>query len=585
MNSEIDMKLPAVEAPSEAAIPRMEPLGSILRRTCGLSEDSLHAALETQKEKGGRIGEILVQLRAITEEDLLVARSEQCGLRLVTNLPVNIEPFFVKRVPIGYLKRFKMIPVATSERSFIAIAEPQYFQPLDDLARILEWDGIEVVLSPQNEIFVAINAAYDTTSQDAADQVMQDMNEENPESIFNEIEETSDLLDDTSDAPVIKLVNLVLSQAVRDNASDIHIEPYKDRVKIRKRVDGILYDMYTPPRHVMGKLISRVKIMAKMDIAEKRLPQDGRIEIRIADKNIDIRVSSLPTSFGERVVMRLLDKSSVLLDLQDLGFGTSELARFMELIRMPYGIVLVTGPTGSGKTTTLYSALNILNTSDINIITVEDPVEYQLDGVSQMQVNSKIGLTFASGLRTIVRQDPDVILVGEIRDLETAEIAIQSALTGHLVFSTLHTNDAASAITRLIDMGVESFLVSSSVNAILAQRLVRKICPSCKEVFVPSPELIQKTGLTPEELDQGTFYKGRGCSECFDTGYRGRLGIFELLVLTDEVKRFLLTTSDAGQIKQMALSQPDIGMRTLRQDALKKVLAGQTTLEEVFRVT
>ncbi len=569
----------------EIAIPRMQQLGAILQQTCGLSEESLNEALATQQEKGGRIGEILVHMRAVTEEELLIARSEQCGLRLVRKLPFNIEPFFVKRVPIGYLKRFKMIPVATSERSFIAIAEPHFFQALDDLARILEWDGIEVVLSPQNEIFVAINAAYDTTSQDAADQVMQDMNEENPESIFNEIEETSDLLDDTSDAPVIKLVNLVLSQAVRDNASDIHIEPYKDRVKIRKRVDGMLYDMYTPPRHVIGKLISRVKIMAKMDIAEKRLPQDGRIEIRIADKNIDIRVSTLPTSFGERVVMRLLDKSSVLLDLQDLGFGTADLARFMELIRMPHGIILVTGPTGSGKTTSLYSALNILNTTDVNIITVEDPVEYQLDGVSQMQVNSKIGLNFAAGLRTIVRQDPDVILVGEIRDLETAEIAIQSALTGHLVFSTLHTNDAAGAVTRLIDMGVEPFLVSSSVNAILAQRLVRKICPSCKEAFNPSSELIQKTGLSPEELRQGTFYRGRGCGECFETGYRGRIGIFELMVLTDELKRFLMTTSDAGQIKEMALSQPDMGMRTLRQDGLKKVLAGLTTLEEVFRVT
>ncbi len=567
------------------SVPKMRNLGDILQRTCGLREEGLDMALRVQQEKGGRIGEILIQLQIVTEDDVLVARSEQCGLRLVHTLPSDMDPFFTKRVPIGYLKRFKMIPVATSECAYIAIAEPRFFQALDDLTRLLEWEGMEVVLAPQNEIFVAINAAYETTSQDAADQVVQDMNEENPESIFHEIEETSDLLDDTSDAPVIKLVNLVLSQAVRDNASDIHMEPYKDRVKIRKRVDGILYDMYTPPRHVMGKLIARVKIMAKMDIAEKRLPQDGRIEIRIADKNIDIRVSTLPTSFGERVVMRLLDKSSVLLDLQDLGFGATELARFMELIRMPHGIILVTGPTGSGKTTSLYSALSILNTSDINIITVEDPVEYQLDGISQMQVNAKIGLTFANGLRTIVRQDPDVILVGEIRDLETAEIAIQAALTGHLVFSTLHTNDAASAITRLIDMGVEPFLVSSSVNAILAQRLVRKICSACKETYRPASELLKKTGLTPEELERGTFYRGRGCRACFDTGYKGRLGIFELLILTEEVKRFLLTSSDAGQIKQKALSQPDSGMQTLRQDGLQKALAGQTTLSEVFRVT
>jgi general secretion pathway protein E len=391
-------------------------------------------------------------------------------------------------------------------------------------------------------------------------------------------------LDDTSDAPVIKLVNLMLSQAVRDNASDIHIEPFKDRVKIRKRVDGILYDMFSPPKHVQAKLVSRVKIMAKMDIAERRLPQDGRIEIRIADKNIDLRVSSLPTAFGERVVMRLLDKSNVLLSLEDLGMSRRDLDILLKLIKAPYGIILVTGPTGSGKTTSLYSALSILNTADVNIITVEDPIEYQINGISQMQVNAKIDLTFANGLRTIVRQDPDIILVGEIRDMETAEMAIQAALTGHLVFSTLHTNDAASAVTRLIDMGVEPFLVSSSVNAIMAQRLVRQICPHCRESYTPSREYLEQLGL-PEEFEDAVLYRGRGCAECLHTGYQGRLGIYELMILSDSIKNMILTTSDAGQIKREAMADPDVPMKTLRQDGLQKVLDGLTTLEEVFRVT
>lgn len=563
----------------------MRLLGEILQEDFGVAAESIEAALAVQREKGGRIGEVLLQLRKISENDLLSARSIQCGLEVVHTLPDDFEPFFVPRVPIGFLKKFKMIPIATPAESYIAVAEPFFFQQLDDLQRLIHWEGIKTVLAPQNEVFVAINSAYDMTRQDVADQVMQDMDEDNPESILSEIEETSDLLDDTSDAPVIKLVNLVLSQAVRDNASDIHIESYKDRVKIRKRVDGILYDMYSPPRHVQGKLISRVKIMAKMDIAEKRLPQDGRIEIRIADKNVDIRVSTLPTSFGERVVMRLLDKSTSLVPLQELGLSKEDMDHFLRMIRAPHGIILVTGPTGSGKTTTLYSALSILNQPDINIITVEDPIEYQMQGISQVQVNPKIGLTFANGLRTIVRQDPDVILVGEIRDLETAEIAIQSALTGHLVFSTLHTNDAASAITRLIDMGVEPFLVSSAVNAIMAQRLVRKICPHCREAYVPPNAFLERVGLSPIKFAGRELYRGVGCAQCLQTGYKGRIGIYELMNLTPAMKSLILTTSDAGQIKKQALSSLATGMVTLRQDGLRKVLAGQTTLEEVFRVT
>ena len=563
----------------------MKPIGEMLVESFGLEEEALAGALDVQEEKGGQLGEILLQQKKLSEEDLLQARSLQCGLELKTTIPTALDHFFTDRIPIGFLKKFKMIPVATPEESYIALADPFYFQQLDDLQRVLHWEGIKTCLAPHDEIFIAINTAYDKSSQGAADQVLQDIDEDDPEAIFSEIEETADLLDDTSDAPVIKLVNLMLSQAVRDNASDIHIEPYKDRVKIRKRVDGILYDMFTPPKHVQAKLISRVKIMAKMDIAERRLPQDGRLEIRIADKNVDLRVSSLPTAFGERVVMRLLDKSTVLLSLESLGMFKSDLARFEQLLKAPYGIILVTGPTGSGKTTTLYSALSILNKPGVNIITVEDPIEYQITGISQMQVNSKIGLTFASGLRTIVRQDPDIILVGEIRDLETAEVAIQSALTGHLVFSTLHTNDSAGAITRLINMGVEPFLVSSSVNAILAQRLVRKICPHCRDSYKPDKDYLARVGLSPIKFGDRVLYHGHGCPECMGTGYKGRLGLFELMVLNDNLKSLILTTSDTGQIKRQALASLAMGMRTLRQDGLRKVLAGLTTLEEVFRVS
>jgi general secretion pathway protein E len=564
----------------------MKPLGQILVSSFQLPQEELAVALELQKEKQGvRIGEILIQQKSISEETLLQARSQQCGLELKMRLPAGLDSFFTDRVPIGFLKKFKMMPVATPEESFIALAEPFNFQQLDDLQRVLHWEGIKTCLAPGSEIFIAINTAYDRSSQGAADQVLQDIDEDGPEAILSEIEETADLLDDTSDAPVIKLVNLMLSQAVRDGASDIHIEPFKDRVKIRKRVDGILYDMFSPPKHVQAKLVSRVKIMAKMDIAERRLPQDGRIEIRVADKNIDLRVSSLPTAFGERVVMRLLDKSNVLLSLEDLGMSSRDLDILLELIKAPYGIILVTGPTGSGKTTSLYSALSILNQPDVNIITVEDPIEYQINGISQMQVNAKIDLTFANGLRTIVRQDPDIILVGEIRDMETAEMAIQAALTGHLVFSTLHTNDAASAVTRLIDMGVEPFLVSSSVNAIMAQRLVRKICPQCREPFTPSPEYLEKLDLPKEDFQDAVLYHGKGCADCLHTGYQGRLGIYELMVLSDSIKTLILTTSDAGQIKRAAMGDPDNPLMTLRQDGLQKVLAGETTLEEVFRVT
>jgi len=557
-------------------------IGEILAETCGLSEEILVEALKIQEEKGGRIGEILIRLKAISEADLLKALGLQFDLSFLPALPsegLMIE--FTEQVPIQFLKKYKMVPIVTAEKTFLAVNDPLLFQPMDDLRLLLALDGTEVVLAPHSAIVSAINFAYDMRDT-SAEQVIQGLHEEDTDLIISEIEETGDLLDDTSDAPIIKLVNLMLSQAVKDRASDIHIEPAQNRLKIRYRVDGVLYDMLSPPKHIQSALVSRIKIMAKMNIAEKRLPQDGRIEVKIGDKNIDIRVSTIPIAFGERVVLRLLDKTSILLQVSDLGMPRERLKEFDGLIHSPYGIVLVTGPTGSGKTTTLYAALSTINTTDVNIITIEDPIEYQLEGVGQIQVNPKIDLTFANGLRSIVRQDPDVILVGEIRDLETAEIAIQSALTGHLVFSTLHTNDSASAVTRLIDMGIEPFLVTSSVIAILAQRLVRTLCSACKEAYIPDEESLQNIGIASEMISGKAIYRGAGCPSCLKTGYRGRTGIFEMMFLSDTVKNLILRTSDANAIKRTAVEQ---GMVTLRQDGAKKVLAGVTTIEEVFRVT
>ncbi len=545
-----------------------------------LSPEELAEAAAVQEESGDSLGQILLRQKAIDEVGLLHAYGMLFGMDVVKSLPPDINTDFTGDVAIGFLKANKMVPVQTATDCYIAINDPYAIQALDDLKKVLGLEVVQSVLCPHSAIVNAINFAYDMT-QDSAEEVMQGMDEEDPEALFSEIEETGDLLDDTSDAPVIRLVNLMFAQAVRDNASDIHIEPYQNSLKIRQRLDGILYDMLSPPKHVQSSLVSRIKIMAKLNIAEKRLPQDGRIELKIANKDIDVRVSTLPTAFGERVVLRLLDKSSILISLHDLGMPQDRLEHFNKEIRAANGIILVTGPTGSGKTTTLYAALTTINSTDVNIITVEDPIEYRISGIGQVQVNSKINLTFASGLRSIVRQDPDVILVGEIRDTETAEIAIQSALTGHLVFSTLHTNDSASAVTRLRDMGVEPFLISSSVNAILAQRLVRIICKHCRKKYTPVEEELKRVGISAEEAEGKKVYRGIGCAKCHHTGYKGRSGIFELMLLDKDMKNLILKTSDSNTIKKLAVEK---GMVTLRQDGITKIFEGVTTIEEVFRV-
>jgi len=560
----------------------MKFLGDILLELKVLSEEALAEGLRFQEEKGGLIGEILVRQKALSEADLLKALGIQFHLEYQPNISVNdLNTEFTEKIPIQYLKKYCMIPVITNDSNKIAINNPVDFQSLDDLKLQLDIKDAEPFLAPKSEILSSINFIYDS-SRDSAEQVLQDMHDENGDSIISAMQEAGDLLDDTSDAPIIKLVNVMLSQAVKDKASDIHIEPTQKGLKIRYRLDGILYDMISPQKQIQSALISRIKVMADMNIAEKRLPQDGRIEIRIGDKNIDIRVSTIPTAFGERVVLRLLDKTKIFISITDLGMPAERLNEFNELINAAHGIFLVTGPTGSGKTTTLYGALSTINSTDKNIITIEDPIEYQLDGVGQIQVNPKIDLTFARGLRSIVRQDPDVILVGEIRDLETAEIAIQSALTGHLVFSTLHTNDSASAVTRLIDMGIEPFLVTSSVIAILAQRLVRVICPKCKEEHHPDEQSLAKIGITSKMLQGRKIYRGTGCPACLNTGYAGRTGIFELLIVNEAIQNLILKTSDSNAIKQKAIAY---GMVTLRQNGAQKVLSGITTIEEVFRVT
>jgi len=434
------------------------------------------------------------------------------------------------------------------------------------------------VLSPLGEIHSAINVLFDQTS-DEAEKMVQDLESyQSDDQVFTELEDLQDLMDVTNEAPIIRLVNVVLTQALRRQASDIHIEPYEKEIKVRFRIDGILYEIFSLPKRFQAHIVSRLKVMANLDIAEKRLPQDGRIKIKVANKTVDIRISVIPMAFGERIVLRLLDKSISILGLAEMGMAAKRLEIFEKLINKNTGILLVTGPTGSGKTTTLYAALNRINSMEKNIITIEDPIEYELKGVGQIQVNPKTELTFARGLRSVLRHDPDIIMVGEIRDLETVEIAIQASLTGHLVFSTLHTNDATGALTRLVDMGVEPFLIASSLLAVLAQRLVRRICPDCKEPFQPEEATLEELGLPKDQV----FYHGRGCEACMQSGYRGRTGIFELLVMDNDTRHLLTSGADSVRMKDMAVRN---GMATLFEDGLLKVKTGMTTLNEVLRVT
>ncbi|WNG25074.1 type II secretion system protein GspE [Cystobacter fuscus] len=563
------------------------PLGEILRRTSGLTEDKLQEALQLQADKGGRLGELLVGLKALSEEDVAKALGLQLDLPYLARIFIEeIDPELIKRVPINFAKQARILPLSVEDGAVaLAVADPLDTTVLDH-ARMLLGQDVLPRIALASTIVDAINSVYDRATNEA-EQLVGELEAQDLDSIAQEIDEVKDLIDVEGDeAPVIRLVNSVLFRAAKERASDIHIEPMERELMVRFRVDGVLQEIIKPPKRYQSAIVSRVKVMGQLNIAEKRLPQDGRIRIKMAGRDIDIRLSTIPTTYGERIVMRLLDKNTTLLDLTELGMAKSMLEQMEHLIRRPHGIVLVTGPTGSGKTTTLYGALSRINTPDLNILTVEDPVEYQLKGIGQMAISPKIGLTFAQGLRSFLRQDPDVIMVGEIRDKETAEIAIQASLTGHLVFSTVHTNDAASAITRLVDMGVEPFLVASSLTGVLAQRLVRRVCPDCRVQYSPTDEELREIGLNRATLKERhgveKIYKAAGCTSCSQNGYRGRTGIYELLFVDDTVRQLALKNVDSSTIKKAAMGN---GMHTLLDDGARKIALGETTIAEVLSIT
>ncbi|MEA3223681.1 MAG: type II secretion system ATPase GspE [Thermodesulfobacteriota bacterium] len=561
---------------------KFSPIEEILLESKVVDQAYIDKAKVIKKEKGGQLKDILIQMGTVTEADIMEALSRSWGIEFVSAIgETDVDPAILDKIPIIFLKRYNIVPIKWQEDTMtLAVNDPMEQDPAFDISRRLHIQNIKRVLATKKEILACIGRLNDMKEQSAKD-IMDDLEED--DEILKDLESIPDITVVETEAPVIRLVNRIMVQAFRERASDIHVEAYQSDVKIRFRVDGILHDVLTVPKRIQSAVISRIKVMASMNIAEKRLPQDGRIGIKLGDHSVDLRISTVPTVFGERVVMRILDKSSVLIGLEDLGFYPDDLSIISRLIKQEHGIILVTGPTGSGKTTTLYSILSRINSPDKNILTIEDPIEYQLKGIGQIPVNTKVGLTFASGLRSIVRQDPDVILVGEIRDLETAEIAIHAALTGHLVFSTLHTNDSASAITRLIDMGIEPFLVSSSVNAIIAQRLVRKICLKCKREYYPEAETLTEMGLSKELLDKvGYLYRGGGCKECLETGYKGRTGIYEILIMSDSIRATMLKTSDSNLIKRQAVEE---GLHTLREDGTRKAKDGTTAVEEVLRVT
>lgn len=557
-----------------------KPLGEILQQQCSIPAAAIEQALAAQQQSELRLGALLIQAKAIDSATLAKALALQLDLPFCEQLTELAEDDLLKLIPIAFAKERRIFPIKRSEgRLKLAIADPLDGRVLNDLTTLTGCQ-LDIVVASDEEILRAINRSYEQHA-DKAQNVAEEIDDSGDVGMAGKLE-PADLLDASDEGPIIRFVNSMLTQAYKERASDIHIEPFETELVVRYRIDGILYEVLRPPAKAQASISSRIKIMANLNIAEKRLPQDGRFGVRIAGKDVDVRVSTLPTAFGERIVLRLLDKSSNVLTLKEIGMGSELLPQVHSMIRKSHGIFLVTGPTGSGKTTTLYAALSLLNSREKNIITVEDPIEYQLDGVGQIQVNPKIELTFAAGLRSILRQDPDIIMVGEIRDTETAEIAVQSALTGHMVFSTLHTNDAAGALTRLVEMGIEPFLAASSIVGILAQRLVRNLCPHCREAYQPSPELLREAGLLQELPAGGMLYRAVGCDQCMDIGYRGRSGIYELLTVDEKVRDLLLQNQDAGAIKRASVAA---GMTSLREAGIAKALAGETSIEEVLRVT
>ncbi|MGH7478063.1 MAG: type IV-A pilus assembly ATPase PilB [Candidatus Methylomirabilales bacterium] len=557
-------------------------LGEMLVKSKLINEDQLKKALAQQSTAGGRLGSNLVKLGFLTEEDITSFLSKQYGVPSINLAHFEIDQNVIKLVPAEIAQKHMVIPINRKGSVLtVAMADPSNIFAIDDI-KFLSGFKVEPVVAAETSIKNAINKHYDSAG--LVKDILQGYDDREVATVEegDEGPDVGDLQRATEDAPVVKLVNLILSDAIKKGASDIHIEPYEKSFRVRYRIDGVLYDTMQPPMKLRAAIISRAKIMAQLDIAERRLPQDGRIKIRMGQKEIDFRVSTLPTIFGEKVVMRLLDKANLQLDMSSLGFDPQALQLFEKAILAPHGMVLVTGPTGSGKTTTLYSGLHRLNTVETNIMTAEDPVEYNLAGVNQVQMKAEIGLNFAAALRAFLRQDPDIIMVGEIRDYETAEIAIKAALTGHLVLSTLHTNDAPSTVSRLINMGVEPFLVAASTNMILAQRLARKICNSCKEEITVPRQALVDVGFAPDESKGLSCYQGKGCMECNDTGYRGRVALYEVMAITEDIKDAILQGGSVNEMKELGRKH---GMKTLREAGLQKIREGMTTIPEIMRVT
>ncbi|MBW1916348.1 MAG: type II secretion system ATPase GspE [Deltaproteobacteria bacterium] len=563
-------------------IKTVKSLSEILLESGKISKDKLEKVLTAQSNSTEGLGRRLVDLGLVSETVLLETLSEYLDIPFVSLKDFPQQTIVLENLSEKFMRQYKFVPLSLNENVLtIALSDPYDVYACDAVRMATNYD-VKINLAREEEILDAVGKLFntDTTSME---RIVENIGKNGKEDLSIDDEGDVDHLKDlASEAPVIRLVNLLITRAIEMRASDIHLEPFEGDFKVRYRIDGVLHDMEAPPRRLQAAVISRLKIMAKLNIAERRLPQDGRIKLRVLGKEIDFRVSTLPTMFGESVVLRILDRESVILDLEKLGFPDYDLSKFRDLINRPYGIILVTGPTGSGKTTTLYAALGEINSPEKKIITVEDPIEYQLGGVNQVQVKAGIGLSFANILRSILRQDPDIIMIGEIRDAETAEIAIHSALTGHLVFSTLHTNDAAGAVTRLLEMGMENYLISSSLLGIMAQRLVRVICPECKEAYTPELGVMEELGVSQSDVKELPIFKGAGCEKCSHTGFRGRRGIYELLLMNDDIRELILDKAPSNVIKEKGRSQ---GMRTLREAGWQKVKSGISTVSEVLRVT
>jgi type IV pilus assembly protein PilB len=567
-----------------------KPIGQILLERGLISQEQLDEALKVQKNTTEQLGRILVELGFVTEKDVLRGHAEQLGIPFLELDRTSVDEDVAKAIPQSVVQRYNAVPIRRSgNRLTVAMADPTNVFALDDIRLITGYE-IDPMLAAPDDIGALLRGADNGATQETLNTALQALDGGTAAGMLaDDMDLSGGGTDEDVDrgaaledeAPIIRVVNVVIQQAIKDRASDIHIEPDRRGVRIRYRIDGVLHEVMQVPKYVHAPLVSRIKIMGDMNIAERRLPQDGRIHVRHEGKDYDLRVSSLPTVFGEKVVMRILDQSSVLIGLNKLGMFAETQAELESVIVQPNGMILSTGPTGSGKTTTQYSVLNKINSVEKNIITIEDPVEYQLRGLNQVHVNRKAGLTFANAMRYFVRQDPDIIMVGEIRDLETAETAIQASLTGHLVLSTLHTNDAPSAVTRMVDMGVEPFLISASVIGVLAQRLARNICGNCKEPYKPPGDALRRVGFKMEDQDSVVFYRGRGCEVCRHSGYKGRLGIFELMLMNEEMQDLIVKRAPLSEVRNAALAN---GMKTLKQDGFQKVIEGRTTVEEVMRV-